>query len=104
MPEPRPSVLAAAVAACLLSAPPALAADAPTGGTAPGGGTQPPGSGKNGGGGKDGGSNPCSRADLRLRCPDLTLRAPAPRYFRRVGTGIRLQAPNSLLNVGRGPA
>lgn len=104
MPAPRPRLLAAVAAACLLTAAPALAADAPTGGTSPGGGTEPPDSGKKGGGGHGGGSNPCSRPELRLRCPDLTLRAPAPRYFRRAGGSVRLHAANSIVNVGRGAA
>jgi hypothetical protein len=99
MPQPRPRHLAAAVAGCLALAVPALAA-APTGGTAPGGGTEPPSSPKKG---KDG-SNPCGNKDLRLRCPDLTLRAPAPRYFRRYAGRVELHAANSIVNMGRGPA
>ena len=40
----------------------------------------------------------------RLRCPDLILRMPYGRYFRRSGARLLLQAGNSIVNMGQGPA
>jgi hypothetical protein len=87
--------------ACLAVAALALAAPAPalaqSGGTSPGGGgpgSKPPRQG----------SNPCRGDEPRLRCPDLILRSPAPRYYRRSGGRVLLHAANSIVNMGRGPA
>ena len=40
----------------------------------------------------------------RLRCPDLIMRCPPARYFRRSGSRMFLHAGNSIVNVGQGPA
>lgn len=40
----------------------------------------------------------------RLRCPDLILRLPYQRYFRRAGGRLLYHAGNSIVNRGQGPA
>lgn len=79
----------------LLAAP---TAPAQGGGSAPGG--TPPG----GSDGDDKGGKPCRPSGRpRLRCPDLILRMPANRYFRRAGGRLLYHASNSIVNIGPGP-
>ena len=96
LPRRAPVLALAAVLAALAAVP----AAAQTGGSSP---TPPPSGGKDKEQPK--GSNVCrSTASPRLRCPDLILRLPYDRYFRRAGGRVLYHAGNSIVNRGQGPA
>lgn len=99
MARPAPLIAAAALAGLAAVLPP-VPAGAQTGGSAPGSSSPAPGRP-----GDVAGARECKPTrSPRLRCPDLILRLPYDRYFRRVGGRLLYHAGNSIVNQGQGPA
>lgn len=100
-PSPRP-VLAPALALLALLALPAAPAAAQTGGSTPGASTPADSRSKSD---ESPGANVCRPTRTpRLRCPDLIVRLPYERYFRRAEGRVLYHAGNSIVNQGQGPA